>query len=633
MKRVFGAAPAPAASTSGGITELCNLAEKAWLGLLGFLAFFAVVILSTVDSDFLVGSKQTHIPLIGIAVPTERFFLLAPIVGTVLYCQLHLYCIKLWYAARDADTALFEKYRPTSLIGDIAYYMKPGTEPRGGKLTNLGTVAAALLIWCAHPLLLVAAIARSQASARVSASDSDHWVFLSRLAHGDVEAVVLTCLAISAALGTASLVIAWAIPEPPDSNRRLRLLPLAVLAAAVLPIVFSGDIGRLRTTPVSLDRQNLAGVSAGWPLVDESRAAFRDEWCRTQGVPKAFCGNVPARVRRDAETIEGRRQEWCKEKGAATVEGKPCAMFFAELDKDFQAEWNATRRAELGRVPALDLEGRHLSGASAVGAKFIGARMERIDLVSANLKSANLEGADLLDARLGKVWGQYASFDRSNLTKTDLTDANLTSANFEGADLVETVLQGANLVDAHLVGANLKDADLRGANLTNARLTGANLTGADLRGANLTNALLQGAHLPQAQLMGAILTGADLRDATGLSLYEMADAIGDESTRLPEANPALFVSNCWSETPSIVEAITARLPETSTAVAIRKAIERQSCDRGDRVVHHPRHAITPPESSPPAVAEPPAKLSNWAGDAKAAVFDPAIGLVVSSSGR
>ena len=46
------------------ITQLCGLAQTAFYALLGFLAFYAVVILSTTDSDFLIGSKQTEIPLI-----------------------------------------------------------------------------------------------------------------------------------------------------------------------------------------------------------------------------------------------------------------------------------------------------------------------------------------------------------------------------------------------------------------------------------------------------------------------------------------------------------------------------------------------------------------------------------------
>lgn len=614
MEPVAEAAPPPSTSTStssaGEIGELCSLAQKAWFGLLSFLAFFAVVILSTTDSDFLVGSKQTQIPIIGIAVPTERFFLLAPIVGTVLYAYMHLYCIKLWYAMRAADPSELQRCRPTSLIGDVAFYMKPEIHARGGHWTNLGTSAAALLIWAAHPALLVAAIARSQAAIRTSWLDTAGYPYLSRLLT-TVEGVMVLCLAVSAAIGTASFMIARAIPEPFGSNRRLRMMPVAVIAAAALPLVAGHGLSLVRTTPVSLDRQNLVGVDPGWPLARERRDEFREDWCRTQGVPKALCGTVPARARNDTAQIAARRDSWCLQpKAADLLAGRSCTAFFAELDDDFRAEWNAARRAELGRFPELDLEGRQLQGATAIGTKFINARMERANLTGANLKSADFEGADLLGATLDAAWGQYATFDRANLTGTDLSGANLASANFEGADLIGTVLRGANLVDAHLVGADLRGADLTGANLTNARLGHALVDDADLS--------------------GAILVGADLADATGLRQHQLTDALGDSVTRLPAATPEegddrapdrpLWVRSCWTEeVPPGVADVVAGLPATSLGTVLRANLEKRVCGR-DEIVRTFEGA-EPPAARSASPAAPSAAVSALdPADQKAMVF-------------
>jgi len=84
------------------LPDLCAQAKGAWYVLLGFLAFYAVTIMSTTDADFLVGSRQISIALLGVSVPTERFFFLAPIVAIVLYSNLHYYCLKIWSAAAVA---------------------------------------------------------------------------------------------------------------------------------------------------------------------------------------------------------------------------------------------------------------------------------------------------------------------------------------------------------------------------------------------------------------------------------------------------------------------------------------------------------------------------------------------------
>ena len=99
--------PAPSADPAARtavINELSALAQSVWFTLLGALAFLGIVLLSTTDADFLLNSSETELPLVRIAVPTERFFFLAPIVTTVLYLYLHFFCLKLWaqFCARGA---------------------------------------------------------------------------------------------------------------------------------------------------------------------------------------------------------------------------------------------------------------------------------------------------------------------------------------------------------------------------------------------------------------------------------------------------------------------------------------------------------------------------------------------------
>jgi hypothetical protein len=82
-----------------------------------------------------------------------------------------------------------------------------------------------------------------------------------------------------------------------------------------------------------------------------------------------------------------------------------------------------------------------------------------------------------------------------------------------------------DLRGADLVGADLRRADLTGASLRGALLVGAQLQGVDLTGADLTG----------ADLRGAMLHGADLGGALFVHSWQVTSAIGDRSTRLPDA--------------------------------------------------------------------------------------------------
>ena len=120
-------------------------------------------------------------------------------------------------------------------------------------------------------------------------------------------------------------------------------------------------------------------------------------------------------------------------------------------------------------------------------------------------------------------------------------------------------LRGANLRGANLQGANLSKtfnlfvANLQGANLQGTNLQGAVLTGADLQGANL-----QGANLESTKLFAADLRYANLQGAIGLLQKQIEQAIGNETTKLPE-RVGLSRPEAWSK--SFEEQI--RLPRTS----------------------------------------------------------------------
>lgn len=96
----------------------------------------------------------------------------------------------------------------------------------------------------------------------------------------------------------------------------------------------------------------------------------------------------------------------------------------------------------------------------------------------------------------------------------------------ERAELRNAILQQADLHDA-----NLERADLGGVRLSVADLMRTNLKGADLRGADLWMS-----DMKDTILDGADLRGANLSEVTRLTRAQLATAITDETTRLPDAS-------------------------------------------------------------------------------------------------
>jgi hypothetical protein len=106
---------------------------------------------------------------------------------------------------------------------------------------------------------------------------------------------------------------------------------------------------------------------------------------------------------------------------------------------------------------------------------------------------------------------------QANLSGNNLADADLSRANLEKADLHNAILKSANL----------SEANLRGANLARAILRKADLSGADLHGADLSRSNLGGAYLINAR---------------GLTDKQLASAITDEKTKMPNGSNGPFHS-------------------------------------------------------------------------------------------
>jgi ABC-2 type transport system permease protein len=157
---------------------------------------------------------------------------------------------------------------------------------------------------------------------------------------------------------------------------------------------------------------------------------------------------------------------------------------------------------------------------------------------NASIKKANvltLEALRQVDPSSKAVLMNY--LDTSGLISVASPVISLQGADLEGAQLA-----GLDLRNTDLRGVNFHASNLRGSNLSGANLAGANLAGANLSSASLAGANLSGTNLHNANVSNANLTEAYMKDAVGISAFQMeranslAGATLPDGSTLPEPN-------------------------------------------------------------------------------------------------
>jgi uncharacterized protein YjbI with pentapeptide repeats len=158
----------------------------------------------------------------------------------------------------------------------------------------------------------------------------------------------------------------------------------------------------------------------------------------------------------------------------------------------------------------------------------IGRRPQRPERNEVDLSLTDLCGVDLSRLNFDGVWFWRAELRSAKLLGTSLKGANLAWAQLQDAGLTGAQMQGAYLMHAQLQKAVLMRAQLQRADLEDAHLEGAYLAGADLQDAKLQKTQLQGADLINYP------TGEPYRPVRELTASQLADAVIDGSTRLPD---------------------------------------------------------------------------------------------------
>lgn len=502
------AARGPATPTTARINELIRAGKAGWLGLLAYLAYVGVTLLGVIDADFFMPEKQTELPLIGVSIPTNLFFWIAPGLGTLLFAYLHHYLLKLWTALAEAPaqidkTPLGDQITPW-LVADYALSQRLDGALRPAPLRRAANFVSLVLVFTAAPLVLAGFWWRSMPKHDEAMTvlgcglplffaiyvGVTSWVQMRRLARGK-SGLPLWGKGITWGWRAGFIVIAvlgWMTTEGTlehyarvtgyFDDRQLKLAKeLERLDEETLKARFEGiteypgtyDVWYLAERelethwwmqtwlPRLLIPAQLAGTvfvetPSGWLDHDQARHAFWLQECKAEGLTPSLCGH---RLNPDAEyaaNMANLRAEWCAKTlglhGAETA--KSCEEFFNALSARIAGDWKSARQNDLDALPDRDLSEVDLRFADLSAAYVYGANLSGVRMEGACLNRAQMEGANLINAQM----------ERANLFRTRLELVDLSGAEMEGALLDSTKFDSADLSDARLEAAFFSDSDL-----------------------------------------------------------------------------------------------------------------------------------------------------------------------------
>lgn len=461
------------------IAEATSNAQKLFVAMLSGCLYSWLTIGTTKDAGLLTNSATSPLPIIGTAIPIVGFYVVAPLLLIALYFYFHLNMQRLWESLADLP-AIFPDGRPLDKMADpwllnglVRAHFYRLREKRP-PLSRMQQGLSVLLAWWVVPF---------------------------------------------------TLFIFW--------GRFLRRHDW--LGSSLHITLLAGSIG-FGVVSYRLARATLRGVprkSFAWrKAVSDVRTYKRAAGCvgvLIVGLILYYCTHQAIDIFTDdfdySKPSENRVSYALRHIGFRA---------FADIREDDVSTklptWSPVysgKVEEIAFVKGARLRDADLKSAYAFQAFMVNADLSGADLRYAMLDEAKLTHADLMRANLALAALVEANLMQSNLAQADLTKSNLLGAN----------LSQANLSEALLIKAVLYRASLKEANLLHADLVGASFAGADLSGANLSRAEITDTDFEDANLTSVNFKGVDLRSAKGLTKKQIARAVTDEKTLLPENLP------------------------------------------------------------------------------------------------
>lgn len=502
------------------IHRLSGVARTSWLGCLTFLAFVGVTLLGVEDADFFILSRQTELPLVGVAIPTFSFFVLAPPLSTALYVHLHIQLVKLWTPIAEAREAYGTERTARASLPWLVIDLALHPENRH-PLAWLANVSTWLLVWAAGPVVLASAWVRSMP------------------AHNEALTLWIgSNLLLSLLVGWRSFAAFRAVMQ---GRRRLAVLGqvLGTLAITVAVGAWSwltteGDpLTEAFLVPADLSGIEFIPRPSDWHTPDVSRPDFAGQFCGARGYDPLACGQVTRGNELESRMVASARRELCDAEG---LNSRRCAVQFGRLEAQFEDAFWADRAANRTLLPRIDLAGSDLRGADLSdaflpGASLIGARLD-----GASFDNAVLEGADLSAASISNASFRSAQMQGANLSGSHADDLAVFSTLaertlFRDARLERAIVFRRRLVDVNFAGADLSEAFFVSVDFERVEMTVSDLPGALFHRVDgditFGTATLQGAIFSEARL--SVVPPIGYR---GFFVDEFRDAVVLENSEL-----------------------------------------------------------------------------------------------------
>ncbi|MCI4661536.1 MAG: pentapeptide repeat-containing protein [Neomegalonema sp.] len=474
------------------IAELSRSTRTTWFALLGALVFCVITLMGMKDADFFGFRAETPLPIVGVSVPTERFFLAAPIALLGLYGYLHLSLAKLWEALAQAPKVIHGL--PLRRAVFPWFMMDLGLRWRGMKDAPFGWLAslsAQLLAWWASPLVLLWFWSRSMPK-------HDEWLTIALGA----------CMITSLWIGWRSYRVAASLLK----DRPVHPATGSLLLAALAMIAVSA-ISWIRTE--------------GAPDQPPALAQIGDKWLAPTNLASAVLADRP--------------ENWTDYELAETQFEGIWAQRQRTIYKDavFDLNWRERAHDEFARNRAVML-------AQIPGSDF-GGSDDLVRFEASPETYAPTPGADLRRANLSDAFAPGVSFLYARLGDADLTGMVLEGADLSGADLRGAILSRIKGALLKMIGTQAQDTVIVGAKFTRADLTAADLSGArlddvDLSMSDLSETRWTDTRVALVNFDGAVVFGADLSGAKGLSQRDLHRMLGDAASLIP---PGLCRPDHW----------------------------------------------------------------------------------------
>jgi len=526
--------PEAVAALSGSrtIAEFTRAARWFYLVLMTICVGACALIATTTDVRLLLDQSAIRVARIPNILPTQGFYLGAPLLLAILYLRLQFLLLRLW-GSMGALPAVFpdgqtpEKDGRWYLMGPIRPHLRWSRDPRSPLGLVECYVAIGLAYWTVPATLFF------------------FWLryLVMQDYRGTLLHVFLLTLTSATACGMPRIVRRVLRPGDWTDESTSQFLH-DVLRATRIPLLagaafFLLSIGVIRGLPG--DNTVRPDVAASDPR----------RWASTAFQALGF---------RPYADLTDERMSVGREKLAAVESSptnEPNGPRLNEINlryaRGYHAAFGNARlwRANLegSSLVEADFRSANLREAILKSARMDGLQADRANMVSADARWAVFSGGSFQNGDLS-----YANLEGATLATTNLSRATLYSVNLRHADMLRAELSHADLRDTKLEGANLSLADLEQTDLSAAKMVGANLTGvqakgtiflegdlsrADLRGGTFTGAILR-----QVRLDGANLMGADLRGALGLEAWQVCSAEGWRGAQLDADVKAAVEQSC-----------------------------------------------------------------------------------------